>query len=194
MKKILVIKAHPNQKSFCNSLGDKYIDGVLKNGHSVKELDVTKLNLEKYIKHTHSSPLQLPADLKKSQDLITWCDHLVFVYPTWWASPPSLLKVFLEMVLQSGFAFKYKKSTGSLPKWDKYLLNKSARLIVTMDAPPVYYKYFVGDPGYKMMKDILNFCGVKPVSKKYFGSVRMSTSEKRKKWLDDAYQLGLNEN
>ena len=59
-----------------------------------------------------------------------------------------------------------------------------------MDTPPIFYKWIIGDPGYKMMKDILNFCGIKPVAKTYFGSVKMSSEAARQKWIDKCYDIG----
>ncbi len=129
-------------------------------------------------------------DIIRSQENILWADHLVFVYPTWWATPPALMKAFIERTLTPGFAFKYKKSK-HVVAWDKFLQGKSARIISTMDTPPLFYKWVIGDPGYKMMKDILNFCGIKPVSKTYFGSVKMSSEETRRKWIDACRTLGL---
>lgn len=193
MKKILVIKAHPKESSFCDALADKYVEGVIKAGNEVKILNLRDLNLEQFIKYDYSAIPELPEDLKQAQELIFWADHLVFVYPTWWATPPALLKVFIEIVFQSGFAYKYHKSTGLTVKWDKLLSNKSARIIVTMDAPPLYYQWLVGDPGFKMMKNIMNFCGIKPVHKNYFGSVKMSSDNKKIKWLDKIYKVGLGE-
>jgi putative NADPH-quinone reductase len=193
MKKILVIKVHPKENSFCNALADKYIEGATKSNNEIKILNLKDLNLEKFIKYEHAENPKLSTDLLESQKLITWSNHLVFVYPTWWATPPALLKVFFEIVFHSEFAYKYKKSTGIAPKWDKLLLNKSARVVVTMDSPPWYYKWFAGDPGFKMMKDIMNFCGIKPVHKNYFGSVKMSSESQRKNWLEKIYKIGLNE-
>lgn len=193
MKKILIINAHPKENSFCFALAKKYSEAIKSKNHDFQFLNLNKLNLEKFIKYTHEQKPDLSEDLLKSQELISWADHLVFVYPTWWASPPALLKVFFEVIFLSGFAFKYQKSKGFAPKWDKLLLGKSARLIVTMDSPPFYYKLFVGDPGFKMMKDIMNFCGIKPVYKNYFGSVKMSSDKRRQKWLDKVYKIGLSE-
>jgi len=191
MKKILLINAHPNKNSFCNALADKYIEGIEKADNEVKILNLQDLGLEKFIKYKHEENPELPPDLLKAQTMITWADHLVFVYPNWWATPPALLKIFFEMVFTSGFAYKYKKSTGFAPKWDRLLPNKSARVIVTMDSPPWYYKWFVGNPGFKMMKDIMNFCGIKPVYENYFGSVKMSSERQRKAWLEKIYKIGL---
>ena len=36
----------------------------------------------------------------------------------------------------------------------------------------------------------MNFCGIKPVKRTYFGSVKVSTEVQRKKWLLKAEQLG----
>ncbi len=193
MKKILIIKAHPKENSFCNALADKYIEGVSKSDNEIKNLVLIDLPLEKFIKYDHKENPGLSSDLLEAQKLITWADHLVFVYPTWWATPPALLKVFLETVFHAGFAYKYQKSKGFIPKWDKLLPNKSARLIVTMDSPPWYYKRFVGDPGFKMIKAMMNFCGIKPVYKNYFGSVKMSSEKQRKDWLENIYKIGFNE-
>ena len=40
--KILIIFAHPNQKSFCGALKDSFIDGVKSNNHSVDVIDLYK--------------------------------------------------------------------------------------------------------------------------------------------------------
>jgi len=191
MKKILVINAHPKENSFCNALAEKYIEGVKTTEQEIKTLNLKDLDLEKFIKYEHEENPKLPADLLEAQKLITWADHLVFTYPTWWATPPALLKVFIEIVFHSGFAYKYKKSTGIAVKWDKLLPNKSALILATMDSPTWYYKWFAGDPGFNMMKDILNFCGIKPVHKNYFGSVKMSSEKQRKEWLEKIYKIGL---
>ena len=40
------------------------------------------------------------------------------------------------------------------------------------------------------MKDIMSFCGIKPVKKTYLGSVKTSDEEQRKKWLLKIEELG----
>jgi NAD(P)H dehydrogenase (quinone) len=79
-------------------------------------------------------------------------------------------------------------------RWDKLLKGKSARIISTMDAPPWYYKWIIGDPGGKIMrKGILGFSGISPVKTTYFGSVKVSTEGQRDKWIKSLHLLGLNE-
>ncbi|MCK4890256.1 MAG: NAD(P)H-dependent oxidoreductase, partial [Candidatus Aminicenantes bacterium] len=133
---------------------------------------------------------ELEPDLKKSQELIMWADHLVIFNPTWWATPPALFKAFSERAFLPGFAYQYKKSK-KIVAWDKLLLGKSARFVFTMDTPPWFFKLVIGNPAGKMMKDVLGFCGIKPVKSTYFGSVKMSTPKKREKWLNKIYKAGL---
>lgn len=50
-----------------------------------------------------------------------------------------------------------------------------------MDAPPIMMKIIDGDPGGKMMRDVLRFTGIKLKHKYYFGSVVLSDEKKEKK-------------
>jgi len=73
----------------------------------------------------------------------------------------AVLKGFIDKVFLPGFAFQYRN--GSV-WWDKLLKGRSARLIVTMDTPPWYFRWIYGRPGHNAMKKaILEFCGIKPV-------------------------------
>ena len=189
MKKILVILGHPSKESFCASLAKKYCEGASSSGNEINTINICKLDFAPFLEDGFSKEQILEPDIQNAQEQIAWANHLVFIYPTWWATPPALLKAFIERVLLPDFAFKYKKSK-YVVAWDKFLNDKSARIISTMDTPPMYYKWVIGDPGYKMMKDILNFCGIKPVSKTYFGSVKMSSEPTRQKWISKCYDLG----
>ncbi|MCK5050266.1 MAG: NAD(P)H-dependent oxidoreductase [Candidatus Cloacimonetes bacterium] len=193
MKKILVIKAHPREDSFCNALTYKYITGAKRSGNEIKAIDLRKLDLEGFLKNGHNPSPELTSDLQNAQELISWADHLTFTYPTWWATPPAILKLFIERIWEPGFAFKYLESKGSIPKWDKLLTGRTTRVLSTMDSPPFYMNLIVGDPGGKMMKDIITFTGMKFVGKHYFGSVRTSSKKQRKQWLEKAYKVGTKE-
>jgi len=194
MKNILIIKGNPKEKSFGNELVDRYIQGAKKAGHGVECMRIADLQLSQYLYEGFDGKVELSDELVAVQEKIVKADHLVFAYPLWWGTSPAIMKLFIEVVFQSGFAFKYHPPKGKKVSWDKLLENKSARLLVTMDSPTWYYTWFVGDPSYKMMKNsILNFCGVKPVKKNYFGSVKMSCEKQRKIWLEKSYEIGLHE-
>jgi len=194
MKKVLIIKAHPREESFCNQLVQKYLDGANNNEIEVRILNLHDLNLEPWLKYTwdtnHDS-MPDSEDLKKSKELILWSDHLLFAYPTYWASPPALLKLFLEVIITSHFAFKYHKPYfGKIPNIEKLLVGRTASLLSTMDAPPILMKLIDKDPGGRMMKDILRFTGIKFKYKFYFGPVFSLDAEERVKWLKKAEEDG----
>jgi NAD(P)H dehydrogenase (quinone) len=110
--------------------------------------------------------------------LITWSEHIVFAYPTYWALPPPLLTLFIDVIITSGFAFKYHKPIlGKIPRWDRLLKGRTATILSTMDSPPIFMELHDRDPGGKMMKDVLRFTGVKLRRKHYFGSVVLSPEE-----------------
>jgi len=195
MKKILIIKSHTREESFCNALTDKYIAGTRDATNEIEVINLKDLALEPWLKYDHNVhgnlKLELSEDLLQAQKLILWSDHIVFSYPTYWSAPPALLKIFLETILTPGFAYKYQRSFYNIiPRWNKLLKGRTATIIATMDSPAFFTKFFDSDAGGKMMKSILSFVGIKFKKKYYFGSVKMSDDKKKQAWLDSAYKIG----
>ncbi len=188
MKKVLLILGHPNKESLGGSLANSYKNGAIKAGAEVKELCLADLEFDPILHHGYKEIQTLEPDLVHAQELIKWADHLVFVYPIWWATMPALVKGFLDRTLLPGFAFKYRENS---PFWDQYLTGKSARLIVTMDSPTWYNYWIYGNAGVKAMKKAtLEFCGIKPVKVTAIGQVRFLKSEQIKSWLGKIEKLG----
>ncbi len=101
---------------------------------------------------------------------------------------PALLKGFIDRTFLPNFAFKYRKNSAL---WDKLLAGRSARLLVTMDSPPWYFKWINHMPNhYQMKKTILGFCGIKPVNISNFGSIKAASDKQKQRWLQQAQQLG----
>jgi NAD(P)H dehydrogenase (quinone) len=132
--------------------------------------------------------LAIEPDLALLQEGLHWADHVALVYPNWWGGPPGLVKIAFERVLLPGFAFRYHDTGGG---WDRLLAGRTAELLVTMDTPPLLYKWGFGAAGDRIMaRRTLDFCGIKPVRATHFGSVRKSTAETRRGWLARAQALG----
>ena len=185
---VAVILGHPDGDSFCGELAQAYSDGARTSGATVRELRLGDLTFDPVLWHGYSAVQELEPDLVAAQETIRWADSLVFVYPTWWGAMPALLKGFLDRTFLPGFAFKYRENSRL---WDRLLTGKGARLIVTMDSPPWYYRLMVGQPGHRMMRRaILGFSGVKPVRTTALGSVRQSSPEVRRRWLESVRALG----
>ena len=181
MRKILVIQGHPNGASYCASLADQYAKTAKLNGLEVDELRLHELKFDPILHFAFSGEQLLEPDLKAAQERILNAEHLVWIFPNWWGSLPALLKGFIDRTFLPGFAFKYKSGLG-FP--DQLLKGKTADLIITLDTPPIIYKFFMGAPGVKIMKSaILEFCGIKVRNTFLIGSVRGSSEEQRAKWL-----------
>jgi Putative NADPH-quinone reductase (modulator of drug activity B) len=54
---------------------------------------------------------ELEPDLLQAWDMLQWAEHIVWIYPTWWASPPALLKGFIERLFLPGFTFEYQEKS-----------------------------------------------------------------------------------
>jgi len=194
MKKILVIAGNPRKDSFGSQLAEQYIAGAKKSGYEVKCIHIADLKLEQFLYDNHKEKTVLPQHLIDVQNQIAEASHLVFAFPIWWGVPPAMFNLFIETIFASGFAFKFHPPKGHTAKWDKLLVNKTARLLVTLDSPAWVFKWIIGEPAYKMMKNsVLEFCGVHPVKKHYFGSATTSSNEQRVQWLKEAYSIGLKE-
>ncbi|MFS0919623.1 NAD(P)H-dependent oxidoreductase [Brevibacillus sp. 179-C 1.1 NHS] len=185
---ILVIIGHPDPESYCSALAHAYIKGAAGQTAQIRTIDLSQISFDPNLKYGYRKRTELEDDLKEAQDLIRWADHLVIVYPTWWGTMPAILKGFFDRVLLPGFAYKYREGS---PLWDKLLTGKTAHVIVTMDTPSWYNRLIYWQAGHLVMKrNILKFCGIKPVKVTEISGVNAASEVKRKKWLEKVRLLG----
>ncbi|WP_391573177.1 NAD(P)H-dependent oxidoreductase [Cohnella sp.] len=190
-KKILVISGHPNPDSFCSALSRAYAEGAIGSRAEVRLIDLSATSFDPHLKYGYRRRTELEPALVEAQEAIRWADHLVFAYPTWWGAMPAILKGFIDRVFLPGFAFKYRDNS---PLWDKLLLGKTARLIVTMDTPSWYNRFIYKRAGHGVMKrNILQFYGIKPVRITELTPIKDSTDAQRAAWLEQARKLGMTE-
>jgi len=188
MKQILIINGHPDKQSLCHQLAESYKTGAEKAGAECKLVNLADLDFNPHLASGYRKRTELEPDLLMMQQEILKAEHLVLVYPNWWATFPALLKGFIDRTFLPGFAFKYRENS---PMWDKLLKGRSARMIVTLDSPKWYYRLFMGNAGFKAMKKgILEFCGFNPVKISSFHMVRNSTEQQRKSWIQQVEKLG----
>jgi NAD(P)H dehydrogenase (quinone) len=188
MKKTLIINGHPDKESFCFALAESYKKGADSTGSECRLVNLIDLEFNPILKSGYREISELEPDLLKMQQAILNADHLVWVYPNWWATFPALLKGFIDRVFLPSFAFRYRDNS---PFWDKLLKGKTARLIVTMDTPQWYYFLINKNSGHHAMKiGVLEFCGIKPVKITTYSPIKSSDNLKRKKWLNETVMLG----
>ncbi|MBP1639297.1 MAG: NAD(P)H-dependent oxidoreductase [Bacteroidetes bacterium] len=188
MKKILIIDGNPDKESLCAVLAESYAAGATSTGNEVNLLHLGELKFSPVLQYGYRKRTDMEPDLEHALQLLFDADHIVVVYPIWWATEPALLKGFVDRVFLPGKVFRDKPNS---PFPEKLLTGKTARLIVTMDAPVWYNLLAYRDAGIVAFKTgILKFCGVKPVRVTKFGQVKYTSEAKRKQWIEKARQLG----
>jgi putative NADPH-quinone reductase len=87
---------------------------------------------------------------------IKWCEILVFVYPTWWFSPPAMLKGWLERVWVPHATFVMPTATrGSRPG----MKNIRKLAVVTTCGASWTMSKIIGEPGRRiLLRGIRTLC------------------------------------
>lgn len=191
-RKVLIIIGHPDPEPgrFCRALAKAYADGAEAAGHAVRTVDIATLDVPLLRGASEFTKGEVPESLREAAGAMAWADHLVFVFPLWLGTMPALLKAFLEQVMRPGVAFAYpEEGQGGLPR--KLLSGRSARVVVTMGMPAMFYRlWFLGHGLAGMRRNILNFVGIRPVRETLYGLVEGVKQEKRRAWLGEMRRLG----
>lgn len=180
-KNILIIDAHPDTDParFCHAIVSSYRDGAAAGGHAARIIRLADAGIAPLLSRAEQMG-DASAEIKKMQQDILWSQHIVIVYPLWLGEMPAKLKAFFEQVLRPDFAF----SENPKKPWDGKLRGRSARIIVTMGMPAIFYRMFYRAHSVKALKrNILHFVGIKPVCATYIGSIETQSEAARKNWL-----------
>ncbi len=189
-KRILIIDGHPDcsAERYLHALSSAYRDGAREAGHEVRGIVVSELEFP-LLRTSEDFRSGIPtATIRKCQEDLAWADHVVILFPLWLGSMPALLKGFFEQVLRPGFAFA--AATGRrFPQ--KLLRGKSARIIVTMGMPALFYRWYFRAHSLKSLeRNILGFCGLQPVRACVVGMVESMSQAARGNWLARVQKLG----
>lgn len=187
MANILLLDGNPKRDSFCGALADAYAEAATGTGHALRRLAVSELPVDLTPPdYSHEGP---PAPwIAAVQADLAWSHHLVLVAPMWWGGAPGALKAVFDQVLTPGFAFRYRRGSSL---WDALLKGRSARVIITMDTPPWFFRLAYGGAYARQLKgQVLGFCGFRPVRFTLMGVVRRSGADQRQGWLEAARRLG----
>src|SRR5690606_37450383 len=101
-----VIAAHPEAGSFTMSLARAYCGAVVAHGQEAVLRDLYRIGFDPVLKAEErgASPSAPPApDVRAELDAIGGADIFVLVYPIWFATPPAMLKGYIERVFAAGF-------------------------------------------------------------------------------------------
>lgn len=187
-KRILIIQGHPDAQRihFCHALAEAYTNGAKAAGHSVSTINIAEIEFPLLRNRENWESGPVPASLQAAQLSIGTAEHIVLIFPLWLGSMPAVVKGFLEQVLRPGFALD--NSGARFPK--KRLVGRSARVIVTMGMPALWYKWFFRAHGVRSLeRSILKFCGIHPVRESLIGLVEAGVRV-RQRWLKKCRAYG----
>jgi putative NADPH-quinone reductase len=189
-RRIAIIQGHPDatRRHLCHALAEAYASGARAAGHEVREINVAELDFPILRSKEAFENSALPASLAPGQAAIGQADHLLIVYPLWLGTMPALLKAFMEQVFRPGFAFELGEQGR---RWKRPLKGKSARIVVTMGMPVLFYRWYFGAHGLKSLeRSILGFAGIGPIRESLFGMIEQASEAKRQAWLARMRRLG----
>ena len=191
--KVLVIIAHPNQKSFNHAILDAFTKGLKESSHTFEIIDLYKIKFDPLMKPEDIAQFQgekMPPDVLEQQKKISWADALVFISPIYWGNLPAILVGWFERVFSLGFAYRPPQGKEMGPQG--LLHHKKALLINTTMALGKFYNRMGLEDGIKLITDeyILKGCGVQHVDHVFFYGVPLVNDDTRKKFLEKSYQMG----
>jgi putative NADPH-quinone reductase len=188
-RRLLILQGHPDPDParFCRALAASYADGATAAGHSVRTVDLARLDFPLLRSQQDWKTGPLPPSLRAAQEAMGWAEHWVLIYPLWMGEMPALVKGFLEQVLRPGFAVDPAKG----PIGSKSLAGRSARVVVTMGMPALAYRWYFRAHSLKALeRNILGMCGIAPIHATLVGNVEAPGAAGRTRWLDKLRALG----
>jgi putative NADPH-quinone reductase len=183
------VQGHPDPAGghFGHALAAAYAGGADEAGHQVRTIEVARMKFGLLQNVSQWQEEQAPASIQRAQEILKWAEHLVILFPLWLGDMPAVLKAFFEQAMRPGFAIG-KAVPGRMPT--KLLKGRSARIVVTMGMPAVFYSVVYRAHSVKNLKrNILHFVGVGPVKISLIGMVE-GKAETRRQWLAKMQALG----
>jgi len=127
--KVYVVYCHPSDTSFTAAVRDRALAG-LRSAHEVRVSDLYADNfrpeLSAWERTNHLSPPDAKPEIASYADNLRWCETVVFIYPTWWAGQPAMLKGWIDRVWVAGVAYELPEGANRI----RPLLQDIRRLVV----------------------------------------------------------------
>lgn len=194
---ILVVFGHPNcVDSFSSEISRRAVQGLLRNGNIVKIVNVSDgtsnpLLQSEELNKRHSHLVQSEW-LKSQVDLLTWCDKILWIYPTWWSSVPAGIKGWIDRVFTEGFAYA---SPGTVSGEIKPLLKIKKTGIITTWGGSRLAPMYTGDLGKRLLcRCIPSACYItRPTPTLYLKLHKVDESSSRRQEFLDEVERRLSE-
>ena len=190
-KRISVILAHPDKRSFNNAIALKVIQVLKRNNYHIFYHDLYQEKFDPVLtKQEISEKGSVPDHIMIYCKEIKESDGIVIIHPNWWGQPPAILKGWIDRVMRPGIAYKFKEgdSGDGIPVG---LLKAEIGIVLnTSNTPEGRELHIFKDPLEVLWgKCIFELCGVKIFYRKMYCCIITSTPEQRKEWLSDVESM-----
>ncbi|MBX7197081.1 MAG: NAD(P)H-dependent oxidoreductase [Sandaracinaceae bacterium] len=187
MRNALVLLGHADPDSFNAQLARAYRDAVTRAGGRAQLVTLSELSFDPVLRHGYRAPQALEPDLEALRAAIEAADHLAWFFPTYWASPPAIVRAVCDRLFLPGWAFRFEPGK-SVPTG--LLAGRSARVVITMDSPGWWYAlaHHRAIHG-SFVTGTLSFVGLAPIHTTTFTSMRTRTDAERARMLASMTRL-----
>ena len=158
---ILVVLAHPLEKSFAAGVAETVRRKPTANGHTVDLLDLYREGFDPRLTPSERSryfePGYDPGEAEPLVSRLKHADGLVLVFPQWWFNFPAILKGFFDRVFAPGVAFENDPAGGRIqPRLGNVHLFWA---FTTTGSPWWVVHLYMGNPVRRLLKrGIAAFC------------------------------------
>ncbi|MDQ0593644.1 putative NADPH-quinone reductase [Chryseobacterium ginsenosidimutans] len=204
--KVLIVLAHPEEKSFNAALYQQAVKTLKKAGYEVRTSDLykigfqpvsgkenfTQLNNTEFFKQQDEevSALQqntFSSDIVAEQEKVEWCDIMIWQFPLYWFSVPAILKGWIDKVFSMGKFYDNGRIFDN-----GFSVGKKAMLSVTAGGPEKNYsKEKYGDINailFPIHRGVFEFLGFSTLQPQVAYSVERLSNEERalllNKWTE----------
>jgi NAD(P)H dehydrogenase (quinone) len=179
MNRALLLFGHADRDTFNERLAAHYQRGY---HGDVERIDIASLHFDPVLHAGYRVPQPLEPDLERVKRAIERAAHLVWVFPTYWASPPTIVRGLVDRLFLPGWAFRFEK--GNVAPTG-LLRGRSARVITTMDSPAWVYTLLYHRPIHRAFgTGTLSFCGLSPVELTAIHGVHSMKEPARARWCE----------
>lgn len=169
--------ANPDKEGTLSArIADVYQAAAREGGHEVRRTNIGDLSFDPILHKGYKTIQELEPDLKRVQEDMRWSDHIVLIYPLWWAGPPALLKGLLDRMFLPHFAFHFHKDGLG---WDMMLKGRTARVFILLKSHPFIEYFMFGDFTSEIARAIFGFAGIKTAVTTVGSSEKLSEAHER---------------
>jgi len=185
--KTLVIYVHPVENSFNSAVRDAVISGLTSAQHEIRLRDLYAENFDPFLsaaeRALHHTPPSTRPELARDVEDLRWCEAIVFVYPTWWAGLPAMLKGWIDRTWMNEVAWVLPAGANTIrPR----LTNIKRLVAVTTHGSSKLVNALQGEPGKRIISRSIRVMCNKLCRARWISlyGLDKSTPEKRQHHLD----------